>query len=750
MERRQLLPVQRGKPVYARIASMAGIPPWSLTSGTPARLLVDQWVNRLGVYELPRRTWQMGRTPENGFQAITFDALISNVRERLIVTDNEGDLSIKIVEDLQTVLLINGLSGLSVANYHLDSVAQTRHLARDLDDDLQQSLWLWRRIYVEYLQRNTKVPQDFGDALHMLICLRERSQVSLSRELGVATGLIGNWARGDTVPASVALITRLETILEVPAGTLLDLALRSEKPRLEAFRQVDEAWWPEHWRRVPGRKSVPYYLRRRRVLRAIPYEAYAQGGDVLREAFTQALTAELEQGTHRGRMREVYEKPYGISVDEWPAGALEEWEQLRQYKCDDLNSQNKSRRGHWRPTSAEKQQEEVGYFFAWMRLPAEEPDEMLRGLGYSPQLFSLAWLAIPDVVINYLIFRASRSKQYNSFASNFLRFCRSLLARKRGWLWRSDYLLERLPEEQQRKIEDLGGWQVWCVYAHEELGDFLDSLQQEGKIVSSRDAFEVLDPLLKMDDPVKVIVRALERNRRDLDQAAARNRAISRPVASNWRNHILISFLIRLPLRAKHWCGLTYLPDNTGNLRRSSDGWELVLPYSDFKNSSNLAIFRQRRNGEELVLDFSAPGNELLQQLSPLLDLYVDVYWPVLGGGSESPYLFLKQKGGQQTSENLAGNVYRWTEEYLSEDSPRSSGIPGLKPFRTHSFRHIVATTLYRHHSARAAANALLVSELMIVMHYGRYLPAERLRDAFAALQSSFDIEDDDEVSDKL
>lgn len=734
------LPGLGGRPVYGEVAAMAGVPYWALGRGTPARQLVDARVSQLGLEKNRKKTWAMGRVAANGITELSFAELIDLANDRRLAMEEAAIPGH--IANLQAVLAIANLDQSAIANHYLDTGAQVRRLIRNCPAELGESVWAWREAYQRHLRDTLVLSSDFGTALRQLIRVHGRSQVSLARQLGVGSGVVGIWATGKSVPASTELVRRIEQIFDVAPGTLQNLAPRPEKQKREAYRQVDESWWPERWRRLPG-GNVRCYHRRRRVLRDIPHEAFECGGAVLKDAFEKSLAAEIATNTHRERVREAYDKPYGMGIEQWPPRALNEWSELQGYKCDELSFSNKSRGRPWRMPSAMKQREEVSYFYAWLCLPAHEADPMLRGLGFSNNSLTIAWLAVPEVVVGYLQFRAARMRQYSNFTRNFVRFCRTLLRPRSGWLWRSDHLLQHLPVERQREIETLGGWKTWCGYAFEEISDFLNSLEDEGKIVMSRDAFEILDPLLQQDDPVKVVAKALAHNRRELDQAAARTRAVSRCVAANWRNHVLISFLIRLPLRAKHWSKMTYLPDNTGHLRRTDRGWQLVLPYADFKNSANLAIFRPRRNGEELVLDFADPGNALLQALTPLLDLYIKVYWPILSDGG--PYLFPKQRGGQQTSENIAANVYRWTEEYLSENSPRMRGIPGLKPFRTHSFRHIVATTLYRHYSARAAANALLVSENMILMHYGRYLPVQRLQDAFGALAASFDLPRDSE-----
>lgn len=354
---------------------------------------------------------------------------------------------------------------------------------------------------------------------------------------------------------------------------------------------------------------------------------------------------------------------------------------------------------------------------------------------------SLALLSFPNFVADFLEFRRERAGTFNSFTKTFIDFVAALLRPKSGWIWQHAELAVGLEEHLQQHIRARGGWAAHCEQSRKFLIDTLNALVKSGSIKLSRDPFLPILPLLKLEQPLEPIIRGLKLSKRDLKLMEHASKSIGPSIAASWRDHLLISFLCRFPLRAQHWCSMTYRPhDNTGHLRRNARGWELVLPYEDFKNYANTRIFK-RRGDQLLILDFSAPQNALLNQLSDLLDEYTTKYWPVLAQGND--VLFPNEKAKRVSTDNLYVFVRRWTAEYVADTSPRGYGISGVIPFGTHSFRDLVATSLAKNVSPEAAAAALLDSVKMIHEHYARFIPADLLKSAFVGLGPAFSDYDD-------
>lgn len=375
-------------------------------------------------------------------------------------------------------------------------------------------------------------------------------------------------------------------------------------------------------------------------------------------------------------------------------------------------------------------------FFGFLCLPPDEPDRRYQGAGLVPEDLTLAWLADLQAVKNFLDFRQFRSGAHSGATEAFINAFGSLLQAKSGWLWLHPELAGRLPEQHQRSVQAAEGWESYCAEVHSELRKALASLKRHREIKKTRDPMFPILPILNLPEPLSAINHALNLHCADLLARSHSYKLFSKNQAAGWRDHFLISLLARFPLRAKHWGLLTYKEDGTGSLRRHpNDGWQLVIPYADFKNVRNEAVFPPNAPSKELVLTFDqVPA---LRQLIPLLEFYLEHARPILAGNGL--LLFPKKEGKAMTALDLFARVQDWTHEYLSQHSSRGRGIKGVHAFGPHAFRDILATHIIKTTgSLTLAANILLDSEETVKRHYARFLPEDRLKLAMDSLANTF------------
>ena len=596
----------------------------------------------------------------------------------------------------------------------------------------------WADFYIKLAQQQSKLPDNFADALNVLIESSNFSRNTLSDELRISHTSINEWVNGRSLPTTAAMVTQMEQLLGAAPGALMALYAPLKRKRLDSFRKVPEDWWPAEWQVQPDFKWVPQARNRRTVLGKIPEAAFLQGGDTLKRAFEESLDAvrALVRVNSPRQQGKYSEDLYGHQFRLWNSNLLRAWESLKQYKMAEAGFHNSERNGRWKESSANKVQGDLVYFFGYLTLLPNPGKPTADGKGMSHDELSLAHLTFSSLVADFLEFKRARSGAFNSGTTTFINLVAALTRPQSGWLWLHPELAGELPEELRSQINACGGWQQHCEQSRNFLLGKLKSFEKGGSIKISRDPFKPILPLLEMDHPLAPIIHGLKLHRRDLEIVEKTQGVMSLDLAVEWRDHLLVSFLTRFPLRLKHWWTMTYRHDGTGHLRRNSRGWELALPYKDFKNYANTKIFERRGRGI-LILDFSLPKFALLNQLSDLIDDYIGRCWSVLSG--EKHHLLFPSRDGTSAKLALYPAVRQWTREHISEMSMQGYGIAGVRPFGPHAFRDLGATELIKNASIDDAAALLLDSRQMVEKHYARFIPADRVTQAFGSLSSLFE-----------
>jgi integrase/transcriptional regulator with XRE-family HTH domain len=729
------LPGCRGHISYKGISNETRIPRRQFRKGSELRLLVDASVEKLGVgtgplCELPRRVLSF----EGGTSPTTYGELKASGQAQ----SKEPCYSKATIASYQ--------SGLNAFMRHFgrcDEDLTAQDFGVNFEDRLNAflkatgrdkataaALRFWARIEHE-LHRSRSLPTDIASALTDLVTGSGRTMVDIARDAGINPSTLRSWLRGDRRPASPELVAKVEEALGVPLGTLSQKAVFN---KMRGVTLIPDDWWPES----RSRRSPSWQYWRNKVLSRIPENLLTEPLEVLKPAFDEALQKVLRgegEPTFRQNFTRLRVKRYQLGFRDWPDHLAAEFLALKAYRTAPRGIRTKNCGEKWGEETATMAQAQLENFFDFLCLPTDHPDPELRGMGLRPEDLTLAWLAVQDAVESYLDFRCLRSGAYNKDTETLVGLWGALLQFESGWLWLHPELLSRLPEEQQQAVKAAGGWETYCSSVRDGLRDSLKSLQRDGLIKQTRETMLLFEPILDHPEPLTLIDHALDLHRRDLEARSRPNELFSPLLAAHWRDHTLISLLARFPLRAKQLALLSYREDGSGQLQKHPrDGWRFMLPYSDFKNGGNKKIFVPSNLGPVLPLKFS--DSELLEQLIPLLEFYLEHVRPTIVG--QGDFLF-PTKRGKSMRGVLHCQVTTWTREYLSQYSSRRLGIEGVHPFGPHAFRDIVATHVIKTTGSIAlAANILLDSEDVVREHYARFLPEDRLKLAMAGMAAAF------------
>jgi hypothetical protein len=731
------LPGIRGRVNYKGVVIETGIPARQLRSGRELRLLLDASLACLTVadaslYDQPHRFLDLeGHVPSMTYAQLRANGIIWLEQQDYAKTSVKSYVSrlnafqrfLGRTDDDSTIKDF----GINFAR-HLRSFikATTRGGAA------ASSLRLWAQIHYE-LHKAKALPQSFAEALTELVQQTGRSRRDIARAADIDDpDTVGDWMRGDRLPTDLGQVERVEKELQVLPGTLsakLDVSSKSRRS------VVPKTWWPELWLK----SYASYRHSRDKVLALIPLHVLTGPLDDLRPVFDEALQRVIEgegEPDYRLKIKEYRHKGYRLSFKNWPEFLQQEFTSLKDYKTAQAGFSNTERQGRWNERTAQAMRGQLESFFGFLCLPPDEPDRRYQGTGLVPGDLTLAWLAILQAVKNFLDFRQFRSGAHSGATEAFINAFGSLLQPEGGWLWLHPELLDRLPEQHQRSVHAAGGWESYCTDVHKELRKALASLKRSREIRKTRDPMLPILPILNLREPLSAVNHALNLHRADLEARSHSYKLFSKNQAAAWRDHLLISLLARFPLRAKHWGMFTYKEDGTGYLRRHpNDGWQLVIPYADFKNVRNEAVFPPNAPGKELILTFDQV--HALRQLIPLLEFYLEHAWPILAGNG--PYLFPMKTGKAMTALDVFTRIQNWSHEYLSQHSSRGRGIKGVHAFGPHAFRDIVATHIIKTTgSLTQAANILLDSEETVKRHYARFLPEDRLKLAMDSLANTF------------
>ena len=583
-------------------------------------------------------------------------------------------------------------------------------------------------------QREDGLPVSLSEALTQLVEQDGRSAGELSEASGQRQNFVSSLRTGRQRSAPTEALTRLEEVLGVGAGTLT-LRATHHNPRYKAD------FCPQSLFPVELRGQTASLLEKRNLVRKLLPDNFPSLPVETQQQLVTDTLDDIKKGLHLSengrRISEAKKNPYTLSKDEMPQQLKKEFDELclmkRTRGTMARGKKNKDR--IWNPRTEDLWSETMLKFFGWCLLPADALNPMMRGAGLSLNDLTLGLILIPTLIEGYVEFRRTRAEGKDTRTSKmFLVDSIAMLRAGHGWIEGTPTLLQHMPAEFQQVSTD---WQAQCAQQHSFLIEVRDDLDFE----VSRDSFEPIQAIINMGRPMDVVQEALANNWDELRSALQNSQLTARQKAEMFRDHVLISMIAALPLRASHWFKMTYRT-NARDLTSRDDGelryvggkhLGLYLRAKDFKNRRNKSIFGPNAD-RDVVLLFHEAENAL-RDLEPLVDEYMRVHRPQLCAGNGP--VFPNVSGTTLNNADLRGIVYYWSERYLSEHGDHRFGlrIQGVRPFGPHAFRHLMATHILKTTGKyEDAANMLLDSITMIMSHYARFMPEDRLLLTFQRL----------------
>lgn len=389
---------------------------------------------------------------------------------------------------------------------------------------------------------------------------------------------------------------------------------------------------------------------------------------------------------------------YFLSVEEIPKALENEWRQFLSYKTAITPTLERSARGVWRcipesdatidspllkvgrmvcPT-AKIALDRIRALLGYLRRPADQGGQGIP----SECLVTLAWLAVPSAITGYLEFLTERSEGLvHSGQQNFARLVASLVRPKTGYLRQRPELRKSLLADVRPQTAE--EWDRMCDSAHR-----IAKLWIQRATDMSRNPDTPIASLLALEHPLEPVISGIE----ELQCEAAKAMPGSIGQARHKRDALLLAFVISNPLRLRSLQSLTWSPDNTGSVYKTSEGWRVRLSRSMLKNGRGKA-------GKNYDVAVSNSVGEMI-------DEYVEEYRATLLEHSKSKYFFVSNKRGKPWKD-MSRHVSRLTQRHVA----------GTDGFGLHAFRHLVATDLLKRcPNAFVTAAVLLNDSVEIVM----------------------------------
>lgn len=299
-------------------------------------------------------------------------------------------------------------------------------------------------------------------------------------------------------------------------------------------------------------------------------------------------------------------------------------------------------------------------YIGWLQLSTEQ-----GGKSFPPEKAqSLAWLAVPDYIEEYLAWWKSRIGKRNRGTTMFIALIASLVRPRFGYLRQRNDMLSTLPKDYQDEE-----WESLC----ERQFTLTEQLSSafEGEIEVSRDSFEPIRDIIALPQPMEAAIDMVNRMR------------AARPIGSPGKEAIwardlaLVKLLLSNPLRRSNIAHLTWKADNTGNLyQRADKSWWIRIPKTKFKNTRGAA----GDSNYDVQLQETAWRD---------IERYIFTFRPTLLK-FPSDLVFISRLMSQTTEHkpwfDFSHTIYRLTIRHI----PRCTG------FRAHAFRHLVATSILK------------------------------------------------------
>lgn len=735
-----------GVPDYERIAELTGKPGWSLRSNARYRKLVMEVVARRGTMPpgvmgrddtfAALRTWglEVVEREQKGKRSASWAAVVSNHRSALDRFVAALGLT---GEDEAADAFSGGFeANLAKASLGVGTTASTANFVRLVKR--------WRELHLQR-QAGLGLPERFGPALKQVLQLRGLSGSALAREVGCDHHVICDWCREKlgVTTSRVPLVGRIEAVLKLPAGTLLDKVgdLRVNYSVIEGA-------------------SAEYLALDHKVRRLLPHGAAFWEKEQLEVAVGKVRPL-LGAGTAHADLLRLSKEAGNLLSPFRPAPQLaSQIDGFVHYKEVAVPYPLlRSSKAQWMsPASVDMGRRQISNFFRFGSTPRAE--HSFSGLGVDPALATMAWFAVPSMVLAYAGRQATRFADmdwkgerrgvfYTEGEVDFLNLAVSLTNPVTGWLAQHPGLAETLKpiaDTIPGRFQDLlqlyvrdgskpvlsdgdvaaarSDWVGFCERSHRH---FVQARERVGVVSRvSRSPYDSIAGLVHADEPIPEYLALL--------YAAERKWASEATHPSYYRIDVRDAAMGRLApitgFRPKNLTGLVYTGDERGEIRKVDGVWGIEVCYRKFKNWKSCRLFSTK----------TAPKNFKMQLrdecgLYTVLDtwfLHARNYMVSEEGRNAA---FVAKRGNPMTTDDYTEALKAFGMQHVAWNPVLETGFPGVTSINPYQVRHLRASDTLKRSKAvnrvEEAAFAIQTSEQMVVNHYGFLVPEQAILDGY-------------------
>lgn len=586
----------------------------------------------------------------------------------------------------------------------------------------------WQKYYRSLLQTGD-LPPTFGDALNFLFKRSGCGFAEVGRLLPRnQASAIASWANGLRTPSICSLpsIYKIEEYFNLPRNTLVGRVIFDGRSGIKAA--LERGGFP----RPVGESFSLLASYLPSDFPTLPIEE--------QQSLVTAANEHILQNKSEFRLWSItmLKKSFSLKIESLTPRTRQEIDELISYKTAIIPPTHYRRgdNGQWRkptpdcPGTVGIFKYCAGRIFGVLTVPKEN-----MGGGLRINQLTLAHFVLPSVWRLYFDYVEKRNGKlpvtsiYPELAMVY-----PWLDAKYGWITQSAWLAERLEPidgiitEQEVSLAKTN-WREFIRKNESELDDIRRYLKKIWEVTPpDRDSHLPILPILESDEPLKILYHAIREY-----ESQTRYRTTA-PVMSalDLRNVVLLRILAETALRSRNLIDLTWKPNNTGQLRRETNGYYMIeIPYTQFKNPQS-RFFGPPRSKQNYKITLS-------KKLIPLLDRYLHSARALLlncwaaNNGIDEPvdegFLFVSR--AQCISQHLSvvtarGIMRRFTATYLVYNPLTGTGIKGVEPFLLHAVRHIVATyILKKTGSYFEAGRAIQDTAYTAERHYARYAPED-------------------------
>ena len=594
----------------------------------------------------------------------------------------------------------------------------------------------WRDLYAARVG-SAQLPDTLPDAIDALLGIRGVTQAALAKQLDVTPGTVRELILGSQSLShkGLKLVGRIEEIFELAPGSLTSKVGRTPpRPTLATA-------------------SEQYRTLSRRLRPLLPPEATSWSGERLAAAVAEVEPL-LSGSTSYGRMLKA-----GAARGErlprfQPNQRLaEQLDAYRAYKEAPVSYPLLRARGaRWKsPLSTKMGVKELSGPFRYAIAPVD--GGTASGLGISPDLQTMAWLAHSPFVLGYFGGRSIRNadvpdgkggmrgRVYTVSERHLAAQLQSMTNPTTGYLTQCPHLASELvalnarlasghddlsrafgmDEEKSILTADdvalaLSDWPAFVGRSHVVYCQVVDHLDDVLEI--TRDPFQGIRGIVESPEPQATLLKAIFK----AENYWADERTSPLLHAIDVRNSVMMRLAAITAFRPGNLVDLTFRMDGSGKIRKVDGRWEIIIDRREFKNFRNSRLFGTSTS----PLDY----HKVLRDeagLYDLLDRYFFRIWPQLRTGRGGDAAFIGRTGEPLTGKGWYQVVRDFGRRHIAYNPVLRTGIPGVVSVNPYSLRHVRASDVLRNGASvnrlEEAAFALQTSEGMISRHYGFLLP---------------------------